>query len=282
MHYYSPKVPDGEAGRAPHPPVYRINYNLTPDSRKNSKPPSNLNSSLHNPIRKSLEPEPKPSYSSPTSSGNSQKCVLRCLSGIKNPEVQASFEADESPLVLQELDRVQTPYFKKNNDENIDQLKDLCEKLILEQQIIKRKIQNQEFIINKIGSRGDSRKDQSINFPSIHKNHNYKHSSRGGRYRNSEDTINTPYPDKKDNENFAIKLAESAILPINSADRENVDYSQILFSCIKKSPPSESDQKLFSKFSRALNSRSSPAKYYKDQPKIMRYQRFPKEVFTPK
>ena len=175
---------------------------------------------------------------------------------------------------IEEYQRVKTPSFNKNTIQNVDDLKRLCNKLIAEQEIMKNKLKNQQKIIIGLNrNKYNTPIKPRSNFPLISKIENQirsasiqKPQSKG--YENNSDQVKfKERSSMTPNSPSSMKLHNSLISPVRANNDEYSEYPLMLLNRLDKF---------------LSNSRVSPSKYYKDQPKIKNVFRFPKDVFTPK
>jgi hypothetical protein len=241
-----------------------IHSSLTPDVYSDLGT-QNLNNSLKRPFQARSRHNIKRNI--PSSSP--EKAISHSFEGLRNDDseyIRPKFTTPhkKKPLKIVIADhhiypRVSTPTFKENKEQSLDELKYLCEKLIFEQEKMKKKLKNQEIIIKRLNNDkvGSPMKINS-NLPMI------KQRDGSVRVRSIQIAIPKPY----ENLSFSLNKGEMS-KPHNELWSL---YSQIA------SPKYQIDEN----FDKILNTKPYPSKYYKDQPKIKHVLRFPKEVFTPK
>ena len=270
---------------------YRINENLYESLRKNVLPITirdkiienhlkdlkdhendrGLGISLRSPLRKSLQSDAKDKLQQKTEALNSERVKAKSVQGIskkESDEIPAEYKIPLINSACIEEERLQTPCFSRKNDDQIGQLKDLCDKLLIEQEEFRRKIKKQQLIITRLNKSADRSSGINKNvLPAIAK-------VQYGRFNTRQKSRTGDHAELHE---FSEAKLESSYSPIELKEDSFIHSPKGLYEKVNEYP-----LMLFNKLEKIAMAPKVPSRYYKDKPKIRRVFRFPKEVFTPK
>ena len=171
-----------------------------------------------------------------------------------------------------ENQRIQTPTFLNNNECSMQELQEMCEKLAIEQNIMKDQINNQHNIITKLNLN---------HLPLYTKQHS------AGVERESLPRSRTMLKRKFPIENSEKEIVSESLKYINSNKFPSLN-STVWTSSTKNSPRDLQQEGINAPFifckksDLTMTKKLNRMKYYKDQPKIMKNSRFPKDIFVVK
>jgi hypothetical protein len=165
--------------------------------------------------------------------------------------------------------RMKTPSFNKPKDEEMISLKEICDKLLKDQRIMKDQLTNQEIIIDKLNS-----VKEPLNLKTKHRSGNETTRARSrngfkGRLKQEKDLYTDPLSTFTGTKFKCPSLNNSSVINSykNSPRYEKEsDITNIPF-IFTRSPSKIRPEKI------------SPMKYYKDKPQVLKNLRFPKEFF---